>query len=413
MPGRYSQHQARRGITLLEVLVSIGVLSIGMLGAATMLPLAKYYSAEASKYDRASTLGAQAYHDMQIRGYLSPKKWIDPAGSFNFTNASVVMVDPLAMTYASETYASTAATVSLAPVFFPALPTNNPNPPVPTAPIVFRTNVDITNNWPDAAPLPKSANGGVAMPFSMADRIFRSNDDLVFDVPSRSDRRPQTPTGWLSPDYSGDYSWLVTVSHPAVDLFNAPNMQRLECSLVVFYKRDVNLNPSDWPGPPTNKKPPPERMVYADFLQQPANGVPFFSGGTVRLRTIGTGTPPMTTQVQAQTNWLDGLKPNTYVMLSAMFNSATGSGLPPFPRVGWYRIISVDEGAQVVGNSASRIITLDGDDWSAMNDNNGNPLWQDGDAGQNTSPTVFCTIADGAVAVYNDSILLDGSVLRD
>lgn len=413
--------RGRRGVTLLEVLISIGVLSIGLLGAATMLPLAKFYASEASKYDRAGTLGAQAYHDLQIRGYCSPKKWIDPLGAFTFTNKSVVMIDPLALTYSLGTYASTAATVSSAPVFFPALPTNNPNAPVPTAPIVFRVNVDITNNWPDSAPQPTSTIGPVSMPFQMAERVFRASDDLVFDVPSRPDLRPQAPSGVLSPDFSGDYSWTATVQHTAADLFNAPNMQRLECSLVVYYKRDLNLNPADWPGPPGQKSPPPERMVYADLLQQaatPTPGMPFFSGGSLLLRTIGTGTPPATTPSPTQLNWLDGLKPNTYIMLSANFVDTLGGTGGTFPQVRWYRIATVDDDVTISGGVASRMITVEGLDWSPFTSAAGSQLWQDADGGGSTGitgnfPTVFCTIAEGAVAVYNDVILLDSSLMRD
>jgi type II secretory pathway pseudopilin PulG len=127
----------RGGVSLLEVLISIGVLSVGMLGAATMLPLAKYYATEASKFDRASTLGQQAYHDLQIRGYLSIKKWLKPdIAGLNYNNASAMLVDPLAWSYAS-------ANGTPIPNFFPAFPNNGTNPPLSSGPIVFRTNIDI------------------------------------------------------------------------------------------------------------------------------------------------------------------------------------------------------------------------------------------------------------------------------
>jgi type II secretory pathway pseudopilin PulG len=387
----------RSAITLLEVLISIGVLSVGILGAATLLPIATYYSQETSKYDRAGTLGQLAYHDMQIRGYLSPKRWIDPVGSFNFTNASVIVIDPLALTYA------TSQGLTTQPVFFPGIPNNAPNPPVAGAPIVFRASVDVSNNWPESAPQPVTSSQPIAMPYQMADRIFRGTDDLIFDVPGRPDQRPQTPANSLASDYSGDYSWFVTVSHTADDLFNAPNMQRLQCSLVVFYKRDINLNPADWPAPPQGTKPPPERIVFADFLQTAVNGLPFVGGGIIKLHTIPN---------VGDTNWLDGLKPNSYVMLSANFVDAintTGGGI--FPRIGWYRIISVDDGAQVSGGIATRQIIVDGADWAPFNDASANNVWKDADS--TGVPTVFCTIAEGAVAVYDDTITLDSSLLRD
>lgn len=407
------------GITLMEVLVSIGVLAIGLLGAATMLPLAKYYSAEANTYDRASTLGAQAYHDLQIRGYLGPKKWIDPAGTFTFTNQSIIVIDPLAITYAESTYAATAATQNLVPVFFPAFPSNNPSPPVAGAPICFRTTVDITNNWPDSAPQPKSSTGGISMPLAMADRVFRSNDDLIFDIPGRTDLRPKTPTGSLAPDFNGDFSWFVTVSHSAGDAFNAANMQRFQCSVVVVKKRELDLNPNDWQPPPLGEKPPPERMVLADFINAPAyiggmwpppsGAVAVYPDAALNLRTTASF---------GATNWLDGLRPNQYIMLSANFLAAASFGKMTFPVAGWYRIVSAGDAAQVSGGIASRQVVVTGTPWPATS-TLGPPsqaLWidADGKAGAPNGPdTVFCTIVDGVVAVYDDVITLDGSLMRD
>ena len=103
-------------------------------------------------------------------------------------------------------------------------------------------------------------------------------------------------------------------------------------------------------------------------------------------------------------------------MLSANFVDTIATG-KTFPRIGWYRIVSVDGAAQVVGNAASRMITVDGVDWSPMNVGV-TQLWLDADGGgamgtTGPFPTVFCTIAEGAVAVYDDVITLDNSLMRD
>ncbi len=375
--------QSRRAITLLEVLVSIGVLSVGFLGAATMLPLAKYYSEEASKFDRASALGQRAYHDMQIRGYLNIKRWTKPdVNAFTYTNIAAFVIDPLAYGYAI-------ANGTTQPQYFPAFPSNGVNPPVAVAPVVFRGSIDVTNLWNDASPAQPNKGAFVAMPYQVADRIFRSTDDLVFDRPDRPDQRPSTPSGALSPDYNGDFSWFLTLSHPPADiaaasnnnLSNAAGMQRFVASLVVFYKRQIDLNPADYPGLPTQQEPPPERIVYADFLQSPAfanqaftvapNAVgAYFGGGALQLRTIaGVGA----------TNWLDGLKPNQYIMLSANFvDAAAGAG--GYPQLAWYRIISVDEEPQVSGGIATRIVNVSGPDWPASVTFDGNTtVWNDAD----------------------------------
>lgn len=420
--------QSRRAITLLEVLISIGVLSVGLLGAATMLPLAKYYSEEASKFDRAAALGQEAYHDMQIRGYLSIRRWTKPSvGAFNYTNISAFVIDPLGYGYAI-------ANGTTQPQYFPAFPNNGANPPVAGAPQVFRGSIDINNIWNDASPVPPKAATFVAMPYQVADRIFRSTDDLLFDRPERPELRPTTPSGALSPDYNGDFSWFVTLSHPPADiaaatsnnLVNAVGMQRFVASLVVFYKRQIDLNPADWPGPPTQQQPPPERLVYADFVQPPAyvnasyappaytTPLPsavavYHGGGALRLRTIAATMSSGGGTISTR-NWLDGLKPNQYIMLSANFADAAASA-GGYPQLAWYRIISVDDAPQVSGGIATRLVNVTGADWPATASYNGTPIWIDADGAGGA--TAFCTIADGAVAVYEDVITVDHSLLRD
>lgn len=76
-----SKRSSRSGVTLMEVLASICVIAVGLLGAFTMLPLAKYYLGEANKYDRAITTAQEAFESMQIRGVLDPAVWIGQGAS--------------------------------------------------------------------------------------------------------------------------------------------------------------------------------------------------------------------------------------------------------------------------------------------------------------------------------------------
>lgn len=61
----------RRGITLLEVLVSIGILVAGLASIAALMPAAGARLAEATAIDRASTLAANAHADLRNRGILT------------------------------------------------------------------------------------------------------------------------------------------------------------------------------------------------------------------------------------------------------------------------------------------------------------------------------------------------------
>jgi hypothetical protein len=73
--GRFA---ARRGITLLEVLVAMLVLTIGVLGMAAIIPLGKLELAEGDISDNSSTVGRWAFRELSVRGYLRPEMWADP-----------------------------------------------------------------------------------------------------------------------------------------------------------------------------------------------------------------------------------------------------------------------------------------------------------------------------------------------
>ena len=60
-----------RGMTLLEVLVASGILVIGLVSVAALLPAAGSRLAEATLIDRAGTLSANCYADIWNRGMLT------------------------------------------------------------------------------------------------------------------------------------------------------------------------------------------------------------------------------------------------------------------------------------------------------------------------------------------------------
>jgi len=69
--------RARAGISLLEVLFAVGVLSVGILAMAALIPLGAYELLEAQKLDQSATLGRAAFRDLEVRGLLQPKLWVD------------------------------------------------------------------------------------------------------------------------------------------------------------------------------------------------------------------------------------------------------------------------------------------------------------------------------------------------
>ncbi len=111
---------SRRGISLLEVLISILVLSVGLLGTLSLVPLGHHDIVEASKMDRGGTLGRLAFRDIIIRGYLRPDMWCDQNGgttmlwkdsSGNPTPADAFVIDPLLCGYAKSSNLSFPSTI--------------------------------------------------------------------------------------------------------------------------------------------------------------------------------------------------------------------------------------------------------------------------------------------------------------
>lgn len=63
-------------VTLLEVLISMGILTIGILGVAALFPVGSHYMLRGEIYDRADAAAAQALNDAVTRGVLDPERWV-------------------------------------------------------------------------------------------------------------------------------------------------------------------------------------------------------------------------------------------------------------------------------------------------------------------------------------------------
>src|SRR5215207_700910 len=72
------RYAARRGISLLEVLISMFVLLFGLMGVASIFPVGNHYAGKGEQYDRGAALADQAFADIKARGMLNPSAWIYP-----------------------------------------------------------------------------------------------------------------------------------------------------------------------------------------------------------------------------------------------------------------------------------------------------------------------------------------------
>lgn len=84
-----SCHQVRRGITLLEVLIAIGILAIGLSSVVAILPAAKSQATRAVILDRAAGLAANILADAATFGLLR-----DDAMSLSLGPNQIGIIDP-------------------------------------------------------------------------------------------------------------------------------------------------------------------------------------------------------------------------------------------------------------------------------------------------------------------------------
>ena len=74
-PSSFIPRPSRAGLSLMEVLLSIFVLSIGLLGVAAIIPLGQISLWETAKADRSGACGRAAMREIQVRRMLDFRYW--------------------------------------------------------------------------------------------------------------------------------------------------------------------------------------------------------------------------------------------------------------------------------------------------------------------------------------------------
>jgi len=419
-----SPSAARAGVSLLEVLISIFVLSMGLLGIAAVIPVARFEIVEAAKADRSAAAGQALLDHAKVCGMLEPSSWQEVFDPTPLTddewvlgavqrdgggNLRVYGFDIGRQSYAIDPlYVATAMNDpdALALAYAPDLvqtfpywpadfdPTDPSNPPPRQRFIPDVTMCRVT--WHQQDP---NILYGAATP--VADRIARQlilsqrncswRDDLLVPVPSDRDQRPRqmmllhaagaSPVvgawplrpgdnvpGALTPqrpEAADNYTWVVTATpRLAPEHYTSDSAPRaFSVSVVVFYKRNLA---SPWSFKDASDKPA-ERTVIASFL---GGG---YGGGDVRL--VALPTPP------DYSHYLD-VKEGEWLMLGGtVFDPLR---IPPVREYvfRWYRIAAAGEtivedknlnGSLDPGEDSDddgvldapyRHVTLEGPDWN-------------------------------------------------
>ncbi len=395
--------RSRRAISLLEVLISIGVLAIGLLGVVALIPIASEKAAQGARQNAVASYGRRAFREfaildlqsaakyqMPIRGanqfgdvFASPGQWnsarrafvLDPVG-YALVNNNITLSDPipnnaatphddrniLSFPYGSQIGTSYASTdISL---------------------VRLRLNGSIA--------------GGLAMTPSAVQHSFLFADDLNFDLPGSSAEFPEQTAlsgvcnGLPQPlalkrNSDGEFSWFATLVPASTD----SNVYQLSVAIV----RQRNAAISDAQRRVTLE-------VHNDATINPAGdrtvATPFVTSFT---SYGGSGEMVLSSSVE--------IKPGEWLMVmngkaGSVDPSFSSSGVPFKPQYEWYRVISSSISSQDLdGNGiVDTLLSVSGATWTT-------PVGLAFPAAASIANPPVAAIVPQVVAVYSKTITLN------
>lgn len=303
----------RRGVTVLEVMFSIGIVAVGLLGVLIIVPLAGLRSTQGVIADGADRMGRNAIRAFDVCQMRRQDNWAQLNSSTTyaaFIGGEPFAIDPLYMAVNSSTTGIER---------FPYLGSGTPPSGVP-----YMKRISLCA-YPGAT-LPSPApgmTGSRIMTASQAEAIFLGDDDLVFSLPQ--DRTlpavQKFDSAGLKRQWEGKFSWLATlVPKPGL-----PDRYLYLLSIVVFHRRDPSADG--------------ERTVPAAPV--PSTTTLGFNGGDVLL----------TSSVEDDLKMKEG----EWLMLTGI--DSTGR-----KHFRWYHIQSGDAGDSA--GTGERNLTLFGQDWA-------------------------------------------------
>jgi type II secretory pathway pseudopilin PulG len=345
--------RVRAGVTLLEVLFSMGIVTVGLLGVMIIVPLAGSRSAQGMIADGADRLGRNAIRAFDVYQMRRPDSWaqLDPnnPGSGNYANFPYPWTDPYnpSEPFCIDPLYMAAHTGKAGILRFPYLGTATPPGSVP-----WMKRISL-RRWPGAT-LPSGV-----MSIEQAGQIFLGEDDLVFNLPPDRTLPPQQKydSSTSKRQWEGKFSWLATMV-PKQD------SDQYLLSIVVFHRRESYAEA--------------ERTV--DVTSFDSNG---FNGGDVTLSALPSPSTTPATEDDLK------MKQGEWLLLAGM----NASGVEHFR---WYRIQSADSGPVLngAGTGYERVLTLFGQDWPVSALTVHKAVW-----------------IPGIVAVYEKTIRLERSSL--
>jgi Tfp pilus assembly protein PilV len=402
---------SRAGLSLVEVLIAMGVMALGLLGAAALFPVGGYYMQTGDVADRSDAIAQAALNDAVTRGWLNPKNWA--AYDYNTSGQGRLRFRRTISNRASELVAANASVQTactdlgyayvIDPVGVASCATDlnlmGENGYVGYFPITafapYFQSLDTTipgaaswSPWNGPSPWPvrrvtvrqrsqQVANSAVRWPIPlMGELAFQSamtSDDLAIDLPSKADlpgqqryiNRSGAPVRRLAQQ---NLSWAISVVPTNYEAFrgltSSPESFAYDVSAVIFNKRVT-------PAPLSTSAPGPA-TTDLDTNQS------LLAGGEriVRAKVVSTGVNGGELLLEAMNDWRDPawgaspespfkeLKAGQWVMLCGPH--VQSSNVRPMLFMQWYKVLSVEE----TSSANQRLVSLRGPDWPWQPANN-------------------------------------------
>jgi hypothetical protein len=393
-----------RGVTLIEVLMSIGVVLIGLLGVAALFPIAGHQAREGARNDRVANIGKRAFREIKVRGVLDPDRWryFDLATNswkrgapfyewvpdvrnqlappIGLRLPTALVLDPWGLT----NQAMNSAEINARQIVFQKFNQGARAASLGKAAKVYRISIDVKPDMPLSA-------AEIAAHQLLVDEWTFLQDDLEFDVPDSNNRAPNQEvlrevdsSGQLRAvkrAARGQFSWIVTMV-PA-------DMRPMDPSTTERYRGPYKVSVAVFQ----------ERTKFEPVIEMKVNEFDGWGGGTAIIEACYVA-PGGTTPVPIPST----LKRGQWVLLAGI---SLQEHLPEAQRYAatdyrWYRVTSVDP--------TSRSMVLSGGDWpytapsprASGNFNQGGGLG----SGQHKD-SVFVLYFGNIVGVYSKTMYLD------
>lgn len=327
----------RHGVTLLEVLFSVLIGAIGLLGAIALLPVASEQARKGRQADATAIAGEAFVNEIMTRRWFDPDNWL----AYDGTN--------YLLHYQNKWYQSGSTTAStsgpnvgdsfcLDPRGFTLYTSMQPNYRV----FPYGTS---TGPWMHRIGIPARLSSGprgynyAPAEQAFTDLICTSADDLITErlqsdrsLPARQIFNPNAPTinDKLARESEGRISWIATFCP------NTGNTgDEYILSVVCFYNRPLPVATLDTTA---------ERET---LVQLPGGGV---TGGEITL-------------LHANADAL-ALHTGDWIMLKGPRNPTASNPA----RFRWYRVLDTEAEPQSISGGYSRDATVFGSDWTLPQD---------------------------------------------